>query len=510
MKALDFLPPAKSSALSAEKQTPEFHASQAKSSEPFDALMSRALARPAPEPGENSYAAKKTASDSRAGRAPKNDAGILRKSKPSNHPRASPADTSHSSAAEDPSVRGSAKEKHGGASADEGLDANPVEDNHPASAPGADAASGDAAAALQALAASEAVPINLTASAAIGAGKIAGTGAGNNPGTTSATAPVLIPKTAGAAPESAKGVAEKMSQPGAKEAAGGRQEVAAAAGNPAKKTDSASGAAPIQALLDQAEISKKPPAIATNSASDKPPSAVPEAAGISAAQQTATMKTTDNAPKIAGDPEQSLPGVTVVAAAPSPVREKTAAKAVARVEPSETTVTANVSAVDRTPATAETPSNNLTSASVPTELSVRTLDRTHELMALHGLRLKDSNANSLHVVLKPGGGIELSLQLKQIGDGIEAQAVLQRGDFNQLNQHWTELQQRLEERGITLAPLGHENFTAGNGHENSQRHFTNEDRGWKLEDSSPNLQLPSSILDPRRQPLPLRGWESWA
>jgi hypothetical protein len=102
-------------------------------------------------------------------------------------------------------------------------------------------------------------------------------------------------------------------------------------------------------------------------------------------------------------------------------------------------------------------------------LRVRALDRTHDIMALHGMRLKESNTDSLHVVIKPGAGLQLSLQLKQNGDGIEAHAVLQRGDFNQLNQHWTELQQRLEQRGIRLAPLGHENSAASNGNENFQR-----------------------------------------
>jgi len=46
--------------------------------------------------------------------------------------------------------------------------------------------------------------------------------------------------------------------------------------------------------------------------------------------------------------------------------------------------------------------------------------------------------------------------------GIEAQAALQQGDYHHLNQNWPELQQRLEQRGIRLAPLV-DDGTATNG-----------------------------------------------
>lgn len=83
----------------------------------------------------------------------------------------------------------------------------------------------------------------------------------------------------------------------------------------------------------------------------------------------------------------------------------------------------------------------------------RTLDRTHDMMVLHATRLVESTSNSLSVVIKPAVGMELSLELRQRSEGIEAQATVTRGDHQFLSQHWPELQQRLEQRGIKLAPL---------------------------------------------------------
>jgi hypothetical protein len=301
-----------------------------------------------------------------------------------------------------------------------------------------------------------------------------------------------------------------MPQLAANESAGEMEEIPASSGESAKNSGSADGGIPIQALLDKAEIGKEPASIAANSAAGKPHPASPEAAGISAAQQDATMKSNDNAPIIAGQSEQNLPGVTVVAAEQSAARAKPAAKSDSRVESLETT--ANSSAVDRTSAASDTSSNNLLSAPAQTDLRVRAVDRTHDMVALHGMRLKESNADSLHVVIKPGAGLQLSLQLKQNGDGIEAQAILQRGDFDQLNQHWAELQQRLGQRGIHLAPLGHENSLAGNNNENSQR----QQKQPAKQDSLPAGAF-AGFADARPatasrvvRATVQRGWESWA
>lgn len=87
------------------------------------------------------------------------------------------------------------------------------------------------------------------------------------------------------------------------------------------------------------------------------------------------------------------------------------------------------------------------------DLRLRAVERTHDMMALHGMRLVESKSDSLSVVIKPAVGMELSLELRHRGSGVEAQAVLTRGDRELFAQHWPELQQRLEQRGIKLAAL---------------------------------------------------------
>jgi hypothetical protein len=100
-----------------------------------------------------------------------------------------------------------------------------------------------------------------------------------------------------------------------------------------------------------------------------------------------------------------------------------------------------------------------------TDARMRDVERTHDLVSINALRMVDSKSDSLQVVIKPGPGTELSLELRHRNGTVEAEAVLQRGDYQLMNQHWPELQAKLEQRGIKLAPLGSETSfsTAGNG-----------------------------------------------
>jgi hypothetical protein len=93
------------------------------------------------------------------------------------------------------------------------------------------------------------------------------------------------------------------------------------------------------------------------------------------------------------------------------------------------------------------------SSSTADDGGLRTLERTYDLVALHALRLSNTGIESLRVVVEPGDGTHLSLELRRGPSGIEAQAVLHHGDFDFLNQHWPQLQQRLESRGVHLASL---------------------------------------------------------
>lgn len=100
---------------------------------------------------------------------------------------------------------------------------------------------------------------------------------------------------------------------------------------------------------------------------------------------------------------------------------------------------------------------------VPSGAGLGTIERTQEMVVQHAMRLGNSTADSLQVVIKPDAGTQLSLELRQRGDGVEVQAVLQQGDFNQLNQSWNHLQQQLQLRGIQLGDLTRGNDLNGNG-----------------------------------------------
>jgi len=99
------------------------------------------------------------------------------------------------------------------------------------------------------------------------------------------------------------------------------------------------------------------------------------------------------------------------------------------------------------------------------------VDRTHDMMVLHSMRLVESKSDVLSVVIKPAVGMELSLELHQHADGVEAQATLLRGDHQFLSEHWEDLQQRLELRAFKLAGLNYEGSSAAgdNGHFQQQQ-----------------------------------------
>jgi len=180
------------------------------------------------------------------------------------------------------------------------------------------------------------------------------------------------------------------------------------------------------------------------------------------------MKKSANTNKVAGLDGKVLPGdVKVTTAekvlpalpAPGPVRSAEG-----------TTSNMNLALPETLPAVDFSTAQGALVLPSLTDAKMRNLERTQDMVTLHAVRLMESQSDMLQVVIKPGAGTELSLQLRQRDGGIEAQATLQRGDFQLMNQHWPELQQRLEQRGIKLAPLGGEaNFSADNGGSSKQQ-----------------------------------------
>ena len=145
-----------------------------------------------------------------------------------------------------------------------------------------------------------------------------------------------------------------------------------------------------------------------------------------------------------------------------------------------------------------------------TDARMRNLERTHDMVALHAVRLVEAKTDTLSVVIKPGAGTELSLELRHRNGDIEAHAVLSRGDFQLMNQHWPELQQRLEQRGIKLAPLGGEaQFSTGSGSSFKQQQESSRELEAQKASAFAEFALAGRTLGATAR-LAVGGWESWA
>jgi hypothetical protein len=143
---------------------------------------------------------------------------------------------------------------------------------------------------------------------------------------------------------------------------------------------------------------------------------------------------------------------------------------------------------------------------------IRALDRAHDMMVLHSMRLVESKSDVLSVLIKPAVGTELSLELHQRADGVEAQATVLRGDPQFLSSHWQELQQRLEGRGIKLAPLGLEADSSANdaGYSYQQQQSPQEDAAQQASAFAEFAAAGQSGGATARLATIHDGWESWA
>jgi hypothetical protein len=220
--------------------------------------------------------------------------------------------------------------------------------------------------------------------------------------------------------------------------------------------------------------------------------------GTPSAQQDGLMNSGGKPNKTADLTGKFLPGsVTVFAGRndlPIKTDQMTATAAVVGVSTQGNPTTATVSAADSVESFAG---------------NTQALERTHDLVAAHALRVSDVGTDSLQVVIKPGGGTQLSLELRQRGGGgVEVQAALQQGDFKNLSQHWPELQQRLEQRGIRLASLTDDGSLANN---DSGTFKQNQNQpGEALAELGLATRTSGSFTQPTSRVKAAAGWETWA
>jgi hypothetical protein len=141
---------------------------------------------------------------------------------------------------------------------------------------------------------------------------------------------------------------------------------------------------------------------------------------------------------------------------------------------------------------------------------------------------KRIGAESVDVNLQPDRGTEISLHLSLTNGQVEVAARLDRGNFDSLNTHWSDLQQSLAQQGIRVGQLEHSSLNQNpEGSQNrNQATFTQtmqqETGGQRQRSSGPTtetLDVPTHAATPAAPQRARnagttnparRGWEMWA
>ncbi|HEX4266105.1 MAG TPA: hypothetical protein VH597_17345 [Verrucomicrobiae bacterium] len=298
----------------------------------------------------------------------------------------------------------------------------------------------------------------------------------------------------------------------------------AAAGSDSKSAEAKDSTDPGEKVLTASDTPAKDPAESKPSP-DKgvPASALASAAdpaGTSAAKQYTTMKKADKMQKVAGPAEQDLPGDAIKGSEELPMAQKISASALLhsheKLDLAVTVDSQPATAVSGAPEPAAVAASPAVSPAAGLDDRLRVLERTHDIVALHAMRLGQSGSDSLHVVVKPGGGIQLSLELRQ-GEGfIEVNASLHKGDFAHLSQYWPELQQRLEARGVRVGDLACSENLSDTGHQEFQqpKQQQSPDQDPLHAGAFAEFALAGSLREApatrAARATAYRGWESWA
>jgi len=158
--------------------------------------------------------------------------------------------------------------------------------------------------------------------------------------------------------------------------------------------------------------------------------------------------------------------------------------------------------------------------------SAEAVERVSKLIGRETVLFRQHASDSMAVVLRPDANTELFLHLSRRDGQIEASVRCERGDFNQLNAMWSQLQEALAQQKVRLNPLQESSNDMGSFYRNpdgsasqnrdeSSRHshpggeFMDE---WPAP-ASPE-QVPAHVRSRRESGHRLStsrpGWETWA
>jgi len=267
----------------------------------------------------------------------------------------------------------------------------------------------------------------------------------------------------------------------------------------------ASSSPQVRPVIRAAPVEASPKALDQPGAVAPSPSLQPD--GMSPALQPETMQSTHDLNEIAASAEQILP--PTAAAEPSraaPHERKPGANddfgesAAAPLD--GVLVASGALSSPRAEADLASRDNNAGADSVPA---------VHRCIETAFSSLPRLDNSPVSLVLSPDPNTQLALHLKLAHGQLQAQAVVERGDFAALKSDWGQLQSRLAEQGIRLAPL---TFATGHGET-----FAGGHPFWKPREQQlpPALSSsPSSVPQPptrqsgARTILPASGREWWA
>jgi hypothetical protein len=156
------------------------------------------------------------------------------------------------------------------------------------------------------------------------------------------------------------------------------------------------------------------------------------------------------------------------------------------------------------------------------------VDRVLAEVSESAVSFKRIGAESVDVNLQPDRGTEISLHLTMSNGQVEMSARLERGNFDSLNIHWSDLQESLGQQGIRVGQLEHSSLNQNpEGNQNrNQAAFSQtmqqesggqrqgpSDRATETVDVpvlahaavAPQRAASTSVSAPAR-----RGWEMWA
>lgn len=270
------------------------------------------------------------------------------------------------------------------------------------------------------------------------------------------------------------------------------------------------------------------------------PITVEKVRGIAAAKPLARMETSSNSEPAAASAEQNLPGRENRAAKPLDLKSEISnfksdpagvgereddfpADAVVQKDPIAGMTGATDWLMGRPVSTVDRPNPEL-----PHPMSREQTDRVEQishLLSRESALVKQHNGDSMAVILRPDPHTELFVHLTKNNGHVEVLVRCERGDFQQLNQLWTQLQESLVPQRVRLSPLqetggdsSHAPFsysgepTANGGEQQPRRQFSEEE----LLADRPASAFPidKRSVSPRESGERLTtsrpGWETWA